>query len=231
MNLAALRKRFRQRVDDLTEPYLWSNEEADEYANEAVAEAAERALLLYDVSTPKVTQLLLTPDRHAYPLHPSIVRVDRVSNLDASTLLIPTETAELGNVPNRHSTPGDPAYYAVQGGTIMFWPVPGDGKASIQLAVYRLPLNPMCRDGDVPEIEARFHGRLIDWMAHRAYSKRDADAEDERRARNALTAFIRNFGQRDDADTQRKKAEHRRPVAAFNAAWGVGPQLRRRSRR
>lgn len=228
MNLGEIRARFRQRVDDLQPPYLWGQEEVDAYANEAVAEAAERAFLIFEAIDPRVSRIMVRPEQYAYDLHPAIVRIDRVSNIDSQVILAPTEVAELSSLNMRGDLSGDPAHYAAQGGKIMFYPMPATQPAHIHIAAYRVPMDPMAHEQDEPEIEARLHERLIDWMAYRAYSKRDADAYDARRAQNALMTFAANFGIRDDADTQRKKAEHRRPVAAFNAAWGMGHQSRSR---
>lgn len=223
MTLAELRARFRQRADDLQAPYLWSDPEVDAYANEAVNEAAERAYLLYDAITPEVTLIVGAPERGHYPVHGSILEIDRVVRPGTGHRLAPINVDDLdrrGDDWPEHT--GNPLFYLIQGTQLILYPRPSS-RMRIRLSVYRLPKSPMFAEHDSPEIEARHHERLVDWMLYRAYSKRDADAEDAQRADRHLATFAGNFGLREDADTQRKQAERRRPVAAFNRGWGAGP--------
>jgi hypothetical protein len=49
----------------------------------------------------------------------------------------------------------------------------------LRLAVYRLPLNPLCQDSDEPEIPQQHHIRLLDWVLRCAYLKQDPDTYDK----------------------------------------------------
>ncbi len=90
---------------------------------------------------------------------------------------------------------------------------------TLALPVYRGALKPLSADIDTgkPEIPERFHERLMDWVLHRAYLKQDAETFDPAKAAQSLALFIQSFGERPDANVQRKRRDKRPPLV--RSSW------------
>lgn len=208
MNLGELRAVFRNLAGDTAAPYLWSNEEIALHATQAEQEAAERARLIYDESI----EIDLAPGESRYVLPASVLQV-------CSAWLVPRSRIDV--VPHEclpeTLSSGVPRQAAeTRDGLLEVWPVPS-AAGILHLGVFRLPNNPLQLDADEPEIHARHHYRLLDWMLRCAYLKSDADAQDERRAAAYEAAFERSFGARPDANVQRK--QHGRHVPTVRVNW------------
>ena len=52
---------------------------------------------------------------------------------------------------------------------------------------------------DEPEIAPRYHRSLVNWMLFRAFSKKDTQTQDDRRAAESLALFEQEFGQKSTA--------------------------------
>lgn len=74
MNLKELRDRFRKRADDESQPYFWSDDNVDAKLNDAVAEAAVRARLIFDEGTP-ICQIPIVYGQAVYQCDPSIYEI------------------------------------------------------------------------------------------------------------------------------------------------------------
>ena len=66
------------------------------------------------------------------------------------------------------------------------------------------------------KIPERFHERLMDWVLHRAYLKQDADTFDPNKAATSLALFVQAFGERPDANVQRKQRDRQPPIVQSN---------------
>ena len=195
MNLAAIRSEARLRLKDEAKPYLWSDEWLDQEANEAEREACIRARLIEDKSS-IATSIDLTTDALRYELHPSVLDV---------------LAAELA------SRPGVPVTgWTLTETELVFAELPKADDVLL-LTVIRLPLGEMADDDDSPEIRTHHHLRLVDWIEHRAYAVKDADAFAPGESANALVRFERSFGQRQDANVQRKQREKTGRVVRMNS--------------
>jgi hypothetical protein len=86
-----------------------------------------------------------------------------------------------------------------------------------RLTVYRFPLQPMVQVTDSPEINVRHHIRLIDWVAKRAFEKRDRDTYDPAKSADAENAFTASFGIRPTANQQRKLRERRKETTRYHS--------------
>jgi hypothetical protein len=231
VTLAELRTALRQRLDDLASPQLWSDDELTAYLNEAQREAAERALLLYDSSS-SVTQLRVSAGTALYNVDPLVLRIDRAVLASNGNVLRRTTTDELdnevchwlyidaygvasANTPWELRT-GQPRGYIEQIGSIRLVPIPTSDDL-VKLSLWRVPLEDMADDGDEPEIPPRHHARLIDWGERCAYLKRDSDTYDANKAALAEARFTAFFGERPDANVQRKRQIRRVPIV--RAHW------------
>lgn len=213
--------RFRLAVFDKADPPFWSDGEIVEYLNEAVQEACERAKLIEDRATPAVCNITLEPGKSTYDLHPSVLEVKRL--VLGGRLVHETSVEHLDCThPGWEQRKGVPRQFLFQQANVQGAPsvrlVPEPVAAGIiELTVIRGALLPLSSDDPAgePEIHDRFHTRLMDWMLHRAYLKQDADAFDPAKAATSLALFDQAFGQRIDANVQRKHRDRRPPRVRF----------------
>lgn len=222
MKVADLIAEFRDTVADNVEPHFWSSENIVSYLNEAVQEACERAKLIEDRSTPTVCSITLQAGESTYPLHPSVFEIKRLTFRGRP--LDETSVEELdADTPGWEGRSGQPRLYIFEqaSGTrpaqVRLVPTP-TATDTIALTVCRGALKPLSADNDTgrPELPERFHLRLMDWMLHRAYLKQDADAYDPNKAAVSLGLFVQAFGERPDANVQRKRRDKRPPVVRVN---------------
>lgn len=239
MNLQGLIAAFRARAQDTAQPYLWSDDEVKEFANDAEIEAAERASLLRDTTTAAICEVDVVAGTAAYLLDPRIFRVER-AKLDLGRVpLTLTSTAAMdrgtGVTPRDWRTQslswqsgGSGAGWEQRTGTpiqalldregarwkLTLFPKPV-ADDTLRLQVFRQPLEAMADNTDQPEIEPRLHIRLLDWMMYRAYSKEDAETFDRTKALEAEAMFTRTFGERIDANARRKQDDRAPCVTVF----------------
>ncbi len=217
MNLEELRTEFRERADDLAEPYLWADTAVNRWINEAEREAAERARLIYDEST-KLSRINLEPGKAEYTLSPLVLDVDQFATRVSDSRRIDRITREQLDQHGRHwlEAVGDPVSFYFIGNVLRPYPAPVKAD-TLQLSVWRLPRETMEGNQDEPEIAERYHERLLDWVLFRAFSKRDPDTHDPGRAANYEAAFEASFGIRRDSNVQRKQRRHR--VTTTKPIW------------
>lgn len=220
MNLGELIARARQLSDDNVSPplnldALNSDEEFTQWAAEAEAEAADRASLLYD-DTSRFCSIALVAGRTSYRMDERILRI-------SSAVLVPAgggrerplRLTGVDNMPPGHG-PGRVCSVAHMKNTLRAWPAPSAQQlGTIRLGVYRLPLFPLEGPADEPEIPLEHHEGLVDWMLYRAFSPKDNESGDPRRAADALALFEANFGPRETADVKRRRNERRRVTAPY----------------
>lgn len=221
MNVADFIELFRRETGDSEETYLWSDEEIVGYLNESANDAAERALLIEDSTTADCCEITLVPGTSTYELHDSVIRVKRVTlagkPMRASSIEAMDETGA-----SWETMEGTPHTFIVNGQVTSVRVVPTPTAAgTLNLTVYRTPLEPLTLDNDMaePELKPIYHRRLLDGMLMHAYSKNDADAKNESLAAEHEARFARSFGLRPDANVQRKRADRRPAVVAFNRGW------------
>lgn len=222
MKVADFIEEFRDAVGDNELPYFWSSEIIVRYLNEAVQEACERAKLIEDRSTSAVCSITLQAGESTYPLHPSVFEIKRLSFRGRPLEETSVEALDCDS-PGWESRSGTPRLFVfeqasgAQPARVRLVPTPS-GADTIALTVYRGALKPLSADIDQskPEIHERFHLRLMDWMLHRAYLKQDADTFDPSKANVSLSLFVQAFGERPDANVQRKLRDRRPPLVAIN---------------
>ena len=208
MNLEQLIERFRIDADDLTTPYLWEPEWLAMWFSEAQDEAAVRARLLLDDTTPAVTQLAVTAGVTGYILHPKVYEIVRVGfKPDGDERVCPIDLVTRERLDRDYrdwrTRPAGDLRWAMQTDTrLRLGPSPSRG-GMLHIEAYRLPLKPLVNDTDKPEIHEAHHRHLVQWVLYRAFSKPDADGRDPGKAEKAYAEFERYFGPRPDADLRR----------------------------
>lgn len=222
MKVADFIDEFRSTVSDNIEPYFWTPENIVRYLNEAVQEACERAKLIEDRSTPTVCSIGVEPGISTYALHPSVFEIKRAAlagrRLDETS--VEAMDADCTGWEALQGTPRAFIFEQAGGGSparirLVRTPVLAE---TLSLTVYRGALKPLTAalDQAKPEIAERYHDRLMDWVLHRAYLKQDADTFDPNKAAVSLGLFVQAFGERPDANVQRKQRDRRPPVVKIN---------------
>lgn len=176
---------FRSEVDDLQEPYLWSDDDAFAYLDDAQIEFCRRTEGIADARTASVTQLSIVPNTEWYAKSPLILKVRSATRSDTGRPVavtnIESQTA-LGIVFDGATGPVRSLIDGMDDTAFRAHPVPNE-TVTINLAVFRLPLVKITSVGGQPlEVASQHHPHLVLWMRHRAYSKQDADAFDPRQA-------------------------------------------------
>lgn len=207
-------------LDDLAEPQLWTDENLVRYLNAAVNEACERAWLIEDRLTVACCVIPLVAGQAEYQLHKSVFKVKRAAW--GREILAPTSTEDLDDDHfGWENAQGRPeAYIESSSNSIRLSRLPraADVAATptLQLTVYRTLLAPLTiesnLDAELTDIKAIYQLRLLWWAAHLAFLKRDAESFDPARANEFEAMFTRAFGQRRDANVERKHRDRRPPV-------------------
>lgn len=201
MDLRDLMTLFRQEADDLAEPYLWSDDELIDYANDAEQEACRRARLLVDSSTAAVTQIAVVAGTALYELDERVLFVRRARFAGHLPLLRKNMQDMEDHDPYWQDAAADqPSAFVpdYDTGKLLLWPTPTEND-TLYLTVVRAPLADMNDPSDTPEIASRWHRSLRFWMLYRAYGKQDAEANDPKKAATALALFEQEFGQKSSA--------------------------------
>lgn len=206
MKLAELISVFRAEADDTAQPYLWSDADAIEYANDAENEACRRARLITDASTASICELDVTSGQATLALDPRVIFVRRAKlDLQSMPLALVDHRDLDAQIPRWESQTGTPRAMVRnwESGKLRLYPTP-DAADTLRLRVVRTPLEPMTDattgvSGDSPEIAPRYHRSLVYWMLHRAFSRKDTQTQDDNRAATYLALFEQEFGKKSSA--------------------------------
>lgn len=215
MELSALITRLRRdRLDDTVEPYLWSDNALIDFINDAVRQVCLRARCLVDTETPAVTQYALAAGDRYVTLHPAIlaVRHARIVGHHCGLTGITAKRLWKRRANWEGSGNGTPDYWIPDyhdGRLYLDRPV--DKASVLHLNVWRMPLDTerMEVETDEPVVPSHWHEDLTDWAAHLAYSLKDADALDEKRAAEQAQRFESKVG--------------RLPSMTEVRLWGISP--------
>lgn len=205
---------FRRVMDDVAKHQLWSDEEILNYLNSAIDEACERARLIEDRVTPDCCAIDLATGTADYPLHQSVLHVKRVTYLGQP--LEETSVEQMDRDDSSWETRNGPPCKFIQTETsIRIVPTPTAAAVAaggIALTVYRTQLTPLASESEEPEIPVRYHLRLMPWTYRCALMKTDSETKDMPKALEHEAIFIASFGQRPDANVQRKRRDRRPPT-------------------
>jgi hypothetical protein len=202
MTKAELLSLARSRLYDTATPYLWADAELTDYLEEAEAEAALRANLLEITGISTYCNITLADETSTYVLNSLVYDVITARVTGQSYFLKRTSREVLDrDRPAWGDETGTPTEYFITDTNITFYPQP-TGAGTVTMTVLRLPIATM---GTSPEINAKHHPRLIDWVMFRALSKRNSDSQSEQKARMYERAFEESFGPRFDAKQQTRQ--------------------------
>lgn len=209
----------RGRADDVGTEALYSDSTFLGWLSEAQEEAAVRARLFYDDSS-RFTRITLAAGRSTYPLDPRIFFVDAAHFIPVGAGR--TRSLEVGGIDKLRerrvgvADTGRVCQVAQVNKTLRVSRTPtAEHLGTVQLAVYRLPLNRIEDAGDELEIPVEHQLGLVDWVIFRAFSQKDSEKEDPQRAAKAELDFERRFGPRRDADALRRHHERRQVTTSY----------------
>lgn len=201
MNLRELIKLFRSDVDDETQPFMWSNADAVEYANDAQNEAARRARLFVDSSTTAICRATITGGSPLVALDSRVlfVRKARIAG-QVPLRRMNMQDMEAHDPFWQDAMPGRPVAFIPDSDTgfLRLHPTPDDSDILL-MTVVRMPLADMVVDGDEPEVKLHYQRSLRFWMAYRAYAKQDAESNDPKKSADSLALFEQEFGGKSSA--------------------------------
>lgn len=176
--------------------------------NEAEREACRRSRCLTDRTTPEICQISVVAGTMAYATDSRIIKIKKAWLADG-TPLVRKYTADMDCIPNWETHTGTPFAYVAdyETGKIALYPNP-DASDTLKLYVSRLPLyaidqtytvNDVTTTKDSPEINARFHAALVQWMLWGVRSNDDSEAYDPKKAAVNMAMFEAEFGEKRSA--------------------------------
>lgn len=222
MTLEDLIAQFRADAFDEEAPYAFSDVSVTGWINEAEVEATLRRDLLHESEDADLCEIAVTAGEPRYDLHAKWARITDVFwEPDGGTAadrirMVPIKRSELDRIkPNWRTDEEDPPRYViVEDKRLRLGCLPG-AAGTLYLEGYRMPLEDMSEDADVPEIGDAHHRHLVAWALHKAYSRPDTEIENPQRAASALADFEAHFGPRVNADMLRDTES----TPTFVKAW------------
>lgn len=193
MTVEQLLTLFRQEMGDTAEPYLWSDEEVLIYLDDAQKMWARWTDGIAD-STSDLTQIELVAGQQWYDLDERVLKIRTATRLDDGRTVDVYNPEMLKHRGVKFTSQPGRLRALIQGledGKLRAWPVPAED-STIELAVFRLPLNDIVDDASTLEIPSHHHTHLLKWVRSRAYGKQDADTFDRVKAAEYEAAF-RNY--------------------------------------
>jgi hypothetical protein len=187
--------RFRDEVNDAEEPYLWSDASVLDYIGEAEVEFCRRTDGIGDATTVEVCELDIVAGTQWYDLHEKVLKIRGAHRGDTGDPVDVLNVEDMATRGMRFDGKAGTLRALITGieeRRIRVWPVPTE-TFTVQLTVFRTPLNPISQDNDSGtfEIGAEHHPFLLDWVKHLAYSKHDAETFDRTKAAEHEQRFER----------------------------------------
>ena len=220
MRREALRRRVRLLAQDTTRPYLWQDEDIDDWLNEAQQEATIRARLLRatPASHPALCEFSLTAGETAIALPEQLYEIsyqEWVIGAERRPLKLVSREWMDTTLPGWRAMPAAEPDYLVQDRQALEVVPPPIAAGAVLIEGYRLP-EPMVADDEEPGIPLAHHIHLVQWALHVGYSLPDAETFNPGKSQAAEAEFARYFGARPDADL---RADTRNDETHRIVAW------------
>ena len=212
MELGQILTNYRLQTQDRIKPYKVPNEEAIFYFNEGQREAARRARLIVDSTTDNVAQVQVNAGDPLVPISPAIISIRRLRLRSRVVTLVKRQVRDMDFIAPGWDTSTNQSQPAVavvdyQTDALLLYPTPKENDL-LMMTVTREPLADVEADGDVPEVNGRYHLGIIEWMKFKTYISEDTDLYDEKKALSALKRFEEEFGPAIGATNERYELEH-----------------------
>jgi len=171
------------------------------YANEAEEEACRRAKLLVDSDIVELCRIAVAVGTAVYAYDPRIISIRRIKLASRTKPLGKFVYWELDERrPGWETRTGiaEAIVTGMESRKIRLDKIP-TATDTLILTVARLPLNPMAKAADVPEIPVSYHRSLVLWMKHKVYNNTNSELFDKNRANVHLALFEQEFGTKSSA--------------------------------
>lgn len=197
---------FREQVDDVKKPYLFSDDEVLRFAADAQDMYVRLTGGIADSTTAAIVELRVLEGEPLAQHSPHILRIRSAKLLTAKRLLKVAREADLSLQSVRDYGIATPTYLddtdtgdvvamvlGVEKNAVRWYKVPTSDD-TCRMNVLRLPYPRIDDDQCELEIDEQHHFHLIKWMKHLAYSKEDAETYDKELAESNELAFYRYCG-------------------------------------
>ena len=203
-------------LDDIVEPYMYADKTLLRYINAAQREVCLRMDVLYDESTKDVCVVKLKPGVNEYSIPQLITRLEEIS-FNGQPIHKYSHRDASSKFPNWASLTGfevsNSRGYFIRGRKLFVFPSPDTTGQTLDLKVYRLPIDQI-NDPDAEfELPEEHHGDLKEWALGLAFSKLDADRYDPNKAQMHKAEFERTFGKRIPSDVRQHQLEEPRTAS------------------
>lgn len=176
---------FRRRVDDTKQPYLWSDDEALLYLNEAHNAFVRLTGGIRDARS-ELCELSVGAGEEFIELDPRILRIVTARIADGAILDVVGPQHGLA-LAKRASGRFIALVQGDDEGAVRCVSIP-EAAYTIQLTIERLPLAPLTVTSDL-EVRDEYAYDLVPGMMAHAYTKQDAETKDEEKAQRYLNQF------------------------------------------
>lgn len=211
MNSTELLELWRREIGDTESPFLWSDEDAYGYIDDAQTMFCRRTDGIADSTDPDITRISVVPNTDEVTLHRTIKLVRTAKRLDTGRPIKVLDEEQLNSMG---------FYLDGKTGDVQALVIGADaGKArvypksretmTVVMSVFRLPKTRITDDGDQTlEIDEQHHRHLTLWMNALAYRRNDAETFDARKSQANETAFI-NYCEQVQAEQRRRRYTRR----------------------
>lgn len=209
-----------------SEQLRWSNEELTRFIDEAQNRAARSSFLIKKSET--AFDISVIAGTAEYSLDSRIIRLKDASLSSTGRSLDPVEYEDMIGSPFWRTETGTPVQYIIDESdkVIRLYPIPV-ANDTISFIYYRLPLSPLDWNDSTTDIEipSEYQIEMLDYAAHLAYQKDEANTFDPQRSEYFRQKFASNFSTTSVYGELRRKRSRGRTVG-----YGGIPQSTRRSK-
>ncbi len=176
MYIADIVNNARLKLDDVVEPYLWSDDELAEYLNTSVEELCNESYLIKDSTTADICTINIIADTANYPTSDKITSIV-TAKLDSMTNYL--RQIDDGVIADYDGYTITTPSFSYDGSSITLYPTPTVDDI-LHLTVYRLPLNTINMANAYNELEVprRWQNYLYYGIFRLAYDKNTSDTYD-----------------------------------------------------
>lgn len=214
MNAGELVELFRDEMNDLEEPYLWSDRLVYGYADDAQKMFCRLTDGINDATNPAVTRVNVTPTTTNVAISPLIKKIRTARRMDDGRpieVLNHEDMAPRGWLFDGRKGQVRALIIGMKANQARVYP---DSNESVllDLMVFRLPLDPITAADNEFEIDEQHHRHLLLWMKSLAYGKQDAETFDKSKKAEFDDDFRLYCKQVED---EQRRARHKTRVVAY----------------
>lgn len=187
MNSTSLLEFWRSQVMDSERRYLWSDDEAFAYMNEAQNQFCRLTEGISDATTPEVVRVSVEATEIFADVHPKILTFRQAVLLSTGNKLDIKNHTEITKWDN--ALGNITAMIVGMERNKIRWDKTPTVADEVNLLVFRLPLDTINAPDQEFEIEDTHHVSLSFWMSYLAYLKQDTETFDKRASDRAKANF------------------------------------------